>query len=192
MESALLTLIAIGATCLLMFAMAAMSRMCGDDRAGPDQWLYALPFGVAAIIGTGYLSAFFIPFLFAVVGKRTGHGRGMDLAKLTMEFGSAPEKVEYLILPLIGVLPMRVYKLAILRLTQLLLVLGLAVVGAIAGNPAFALGACLLSFTKPLAYELAFRWHGTEKPGLPATEIAEHAVGAFDALGLVLLVWVAA
>lgn len=172
----------------LPIAMAWLSAMCGGSKPklplGLDQLLYAVPFASVAYAAVGPVGLVAYPT--AVLGKRTGHGRGMDLKTPHLEVGSKPEKVEILIRWLEGRSPVYAYKLLILWLTQLLLVSGLVAAYAISGLWAHAGCALALSLTKPIAYALAhllpdFSWAGRFRVGHARGELL---TGLFDGLGL--------
>lgn len=120
------------------------SRMCGGGPPklpwGLDQWIYAFPYMLIALLPSAtilYLLKFVDdekkpnwkyvalvavgPYLGALVGKRTGHGGGLDMGRSEKEpfAGRDPEKLEYLILWLHDKMPRYWYDALIMAITGL-------------------------------------------------------------------------
>lgn len=171
---------------LIIPYMAYTSRMCGGAppalRWGLEQWIYAIPylyFGLPA-------------YVCAVLGKRTGHGRGMSLNE-PMKPDSKPERVEAVILWLQPYMPVYWYKCLILALTGAVEVMGAVVVCLIFGQWLAALVMAVAGLSKPVAYMIGWAvypaGHGRGIPQLnEATQIGEALYGAFIGLAVVL-VW---
>lgn len=118
-------------TMILLFGLIGgwLSRMCGGAPPklyfGVDQFLYAYPYALVAsyflISLPSYLfpAAFSVAYIAAIVGKRTGHGGGMDLGHSPEEPGQGrtPEKLEYLILGLHGRIDQYWYDALLLAIT---------------------------------------------------------------------------
>lgn len=122
---------------LFLFACLGgwLSRMCGG--APPNlpwrlaAWLYALPYLIVSVPTTIVIAALFtpyylrqhwrflvlLPYFGALVGKRTGHGGGIDLGTNMKERDL--EKLEYLIAPLRGRMPEYWYDVLLLSITGL-------------------------------------------------------------------------
>lgn len=114
-----------------------ISRMCGGAPPkipwGLDQWLYALPYLIVSLPGTIALGAYLglknkdkayfkaavlAPYLGAVIGKRTGHGGGIDLGTWTE--ARDDEALEFLIKPLHGRISEYWYDVLLLSVTGLM------------------------------------------------------------------------
>lgn len=179
----------------MIYFMGRLSRMCGG---GAPVWpyslaklLYGLPFAIVGIFISPW--AFLPVYAMAEIGKRTGHGRGMSLAELSLNPDSTPEKVEKYtginkwLLPLA---PLYWYKITILWLTQLVLVSGAVVSAAVLGKFYLAGMFFLGSFTKPAAYMLGF--NGKLNKFLPndvvqPTERGEYLTGVFDQITIAII-----
>jgi len=176
--------------------MAWVSRMAGGGWPklpfGLDQWLFSLPY--AALLGplTGWWAV--LAYLGAVIGKRTGHGRGISL-KEPMKPGSEPEILEYPVLWLQPHLSVYAYKGLILAMTGMLGVLASVVLCAIWGQW-LAAGALFLSgMAKTPAYMIGWaifpdggdsRFDTSIAAQLnEATEIGEFLAGLFAGVGVV-------
>jgi len=77
---------------------AKLSRMAGGGAPklplGLDQWIYAIPYGVAAgFVGT-YIEIF-VSFALAFLGKRLGHGQYFDLGMWTRT--TTAEKIDFIV-----------------------------------------------------------------------------------------------
>lgn len=172
---------------LVAIYMAYLSRMCGGAPPsmpwGLAQWLYAIPylyFGIPA-------------YLCAVLGKRTGHGRGISLNE-PMKPDSKPEKLECLILWAQPRLPVYSYKCLILAVTGLAETLAAVVICLIFSAWPQAAIMALAGLSKPIAYMIGWLVYPSGSGrGIPqlneATQIGEALYGAFIGLacGLVIL-----
>lgn len=176
---------------------AFLSRMCGGMKPklpwGLDQWLYALPYGLlpgAALwalnpyvaVGLGLLS-----YIGAFLGKRTGHGGGLDLGTWTKPRGD--ERLEFLIKPLHGKIPEYWYDALLLAVTGL--AVSLVASAAIATvHPLAALPTLVGGLLKPLPYMLGWKLHPKGESSSKiheldeATEVGEAGTGFLGYLGL--------
>jgi hypothetical protein len=194
-----------------------LSRMCGGGPPklplGLDQWLYAVPYfliGLPIILpawalflktpktikGWRIWLVLAIAYIAAVTGKRTGHGGGIDMGHSSEEVGAGrdPEKLEYPILWLNGVIKTYWYDALLLGITG---IVGTIPAGIILSF--FHGGAGLLlavsGATKPLAYMIGWavypNGHGKGIPHLnEATVLAEFLTGFVAyALLAVSFVW---
>lgn len=176
---------------------AFISRMCGGMKPklpwGLDQWIYALPYGLlpgAALwalnpyvaVGLGLLS-----YAGAFLGKRTGHGGGLDLGTWTKP--RSDERLEFLIKPLHGKIPEYWYDALLLAVTGVAVSLVASAAIAVV-SPLAALPTLIGGLLKPLPYMLGWKTHPTgETPSKiheldEATEIGEAGTGLLGYLGL--------
>lgn len=164
-----------------------ISRMCGGASPGLpwglQQWLYALPYAV--LVAPVSLWWVLPAYLAAVMGKRTGHGGGMDLGTSTK--ARDPEKLEYLILPLHGRIPEYWYDALLLALTGLAVTLVPGIVLAAYGHIATGLIIAASGLLKAPAYMIGWAIFPTAKDDGDfwsddldeATEIGEFLTGFF-------------
>lgn len=165
---------------LIALAFGWVSRMCGG---GPpklpwvtDQLIYALPYAfIASPAGPWAVLA----YAGAVLGKLTGHGRGISLGE-PMKEGSKPERLEYLILWLQPYLPVYWYKVLILSVTGLA-VTALPSVVLLPLDPRASVLILLSGLLKAPAYMLG--WKIGKKP----TEIGEFLTGFFCVSALLII-----
>ncbi|PZQ44866.1 MAG: hypothetical protein DI551_09195 [Micavibrio aeruginosavorus] len=211
---------------VLTFALLGgwLSRMCGGGPPklpwGLDQWIYALPYMLISIPATASMIiilynadkaskgkyAFVIkppamiavaPFVGAFLGKRTGHGGGMDLGTNAKEpgHGREPEALEFFILSIHGKIPQYWYDALLLAITGFAVTLLTGVVICFVDVPA----GLLIAFSgllKAPAYMIGRKIYpeGNGK-GIPylneATAIGEYLTGFFGwgalALALVMI-----
>ncbi len=188
-----------------------LSRMCGGAPPklpfGLDQWIYALPYLVISLPAATPVAAFFdgmaekkrwfrfivlLPYTAAFLGKRTGHGGGMDLASNNKEPGAGreAERLEFLILPLHGKIPQYWYDALLLAITGLAVTL-LAGVTVCFFNVQAGLLIMLSGILKAPAYMIGRAIYPNSRgDGIPylneATAIGEFLTGFFSygALGI--------
>jgi hypothetical protein len=92
---------------------AKISRLCGGGRPklplGLDQHLNSIPFGLAGFfLGSNLLESVImclVSYLFALLGKRLGHGQYYDLATFKDRIIS-PEKIDFIVRLFYGVDPL--------------------------------------------------------------------------------------
>ncbi len=196
-----------------------LSRMCGGAPPkmpwGLDQWLYALPYLLislpAALTLATVLSVkkenrkYFwaivwaialLPYAGAFIGKRTGHGGGMDLATNNKEpdDGREPEKLEYLILWLHGKIPQYWYDALLLAITGLAVTLIAGVMMSFI-NPLWGAVLALSGLTKAPAYMIGHLIYPNQRGrGIPyldhATAIGEFLTGFFG-YGILAITFIA-
>lgn len=202
---------------LILFALLGgwLSRMCGGAPPklpfGLDQWIYALPYlfitfpALIIMLMTinprrGYKQ--YLPIMLAlagysgaVLGKRTGHGGGMDAGHSDDEpYNSRePEKLEFLILWLHGKIPQYWYDILLLTITGLAVTLLSGIIVAFI-NPFWGVFLALSGATKGVAYMIGWHHYPTgEGNGFKwlneATAIGEFLTGyfAYAALGMVAM-----
>lgn len=176
---------------LLSFALLGgwISRMCGGGPPklplGLDQWIYALPYGACgvAVMASGAVEAealfLLLPYFGAFLGKRTGHGGGIDLG--TSPRIREPEALEFIIKPLHGRIPEYWYDALLLAVTGLAVTILAGLVVALA-DPLAGLAVALSGALKAPAYKIgrAIYPHGRGR-GIPelneATAIGEFLTG---------------
>lgn len=188
--------------------------MCGGGPPklpwGLDQWIYGLPYALIALPITFTAGVFFgraeknpkymwatilLPYAGAVVGKRTGHGGGIDMGTWTGERDD--EALEFLIKPLRGKISEYWYDALLLAIT------GVAVT-LIAGfvlmfiHPWAGILLALSGLTKAPAYMIGWAIYPTGSgKGIPhlneATAIGEFLTGffAYGILGIVAWIMMA-
>lgn len=196
----------IEASIILIFALIGgwLSRMCGGAPPklpwGLDQWLYALPYlvislpaslAVAALASTKkenrkyFSSIALLPYTAAFLGKRTGHGGGMDLATNNKEPGQGreAERLEFLILPLHGKISQYWYDTLLLAITGIAVTL---LAGILVMFVSFGCGLLLAisGLSKAPAYMIgALIYPDRKGRGIPhlneATAIGEFLTGFF-------------
>lgn len=202
---------------LFILALSYLSRMCGGAPPklpyGLDQWLYAIPFAVnAAVILTGlplWLEIILVATSYAgaFVGKRTGHGGGMDDARSEKEPGAGRtlEKVEYLIYPwLYKKVSRKLYDFVLVTLTGLAVTLASAIAFFYNGSILSGIVMIISGGAKGIAYQIGWKLFDMEKAKgyveivngqrhmkrYPkyldeATAIGEFLTGTFNALGII-------
>lgn len=196
---------------LILFSLLGgwLSRMCGGAPPklpfGLDQWLYGLPYlliGVPAMLmvtawsksaskwNKWYPATLLAAYLSAVIGKRTGHGGGMDLGHSPEEPGKGreAEKIEYLILWLDGQLSKYWYDALLLALTGLLVTVPAGILVAFI-SPFWGAFLAVSGITKPIAYMIGWAiYPNFTGKGLKwlneATAIGEFLTGFFAYLSL--------
>lgn len=163
--------------------------MCGGAppklQFGLEQWIYSLPY-LFILIPFVEPVIFILCYLTAVIGKRTGHGGGMDLGHSNEEAGNGrtPEKVEFLILPLYNKIPRYWYDALLLALTGLIVTIPTGIVIADI-NPFWGVFLALSGLTKPIAYMIGWvTYPNFTGKGLKwlneATAIGEFLTGFFS------------
>lgn len=189
-------------TLLFAFALAGgwLSRMCGGGPPklpyGLDQWLYSLPYlliclpavaVIAALLGATkesrkrYYPLVLLPYGGAVVGKRTGHGGGIDAG--TSEVVRDDEKLEAIIKPLHGKISEYWYDILLLAVTGIATTLVAGIMLAFL-NVWAGMAVALSGLTKGPAYMIGWAIYpnGSGK-GIPhlneATAIGEFLTGFF-------------
>jgi hypothetical protein len=150
---------------LLIFYMAATSRLCGGAwpklPSFTDQALFALPFAAITYVllpDTGVITCVLsaLAGITALLGKLTGHGRGISLYE---PMRGDPERVEIVIRWLEPHLPTWAYKCLILALCEAVVWAGIAV----AISPWLLLAALI----RPAAYIIGWGiWLYAENNGL--------------------------
>ena len=134
-----------------------------------------------------------LPYFGAFIGKRTGHGGGIDAGTNEKEPGSGrePEKLEYLILPLHSKMPRYWYDILLLSITGLAVTLIAGIMLLFISIP-YGLLVLLSGVMKGPAYMIGWRiypkGHGRGIPHLnEATAIGEFLTGWFGwgALGII-------
>jgi hypothetical protein len=196
---------------IFVFALLGgwLSRMCGGAPPklpwGLDQWIYGLPYMLISIpvmlsITTifkwrvnpkqdKYFFAFSgLPYIGAFLGKRTGHGGGMDLGhsrKIRED-----ERLEFFIKPLHGKISEYWYDALLLGVTGIATVLITAIFLCVL-NPWAALLILASGAFKAAAYMIGWaiypNWQGKGIPHLnEATAVGEFLTGFFGygALGI--------
>jgi len=171
-----------------------ISRMSGSKDFnigyGLEQWLYALPYGLINITASWWQAL--LSYVGAFVGKRTGHGGGIDMG--TYPHPRDPEKLEYLIIKLRGRIPEYWYDALLMSITGLAVSLVSGIVFAV--NIDLLSGALLAvsGATKGLAYMLGWAIFPKGHDGNPhdsefdeATELAEFFTGLFGWLILCVI-----
>lgn len=170
---------------LLSLLFGWFSRMCGGAPPklplGLDQFIFSIPYlmfyDVIGIVQS------VLSYAGGVLGKRTGHGNGMDLAHVDYE--GKPEKVEFLIRWLHDRIPRYWYDFLLLALTSLLanIILGgfLIYTDPLVG----AISLFLSTFCKPISYAIGWKiYPNFSGKGLKnlneATQIGEFLTGFFQ------------
>lgn len=185
------------AVVLFSFIGGFLSRMCGGMRPklpwGLDQWLYALPYGLLPGAALWALNPYvavvlgLLSYAGALLGKRTGHGGGLDLGTWTRPRDD--ERLEFLIKPLHGKIPEYWYDVLLLAITGLAVSLVASVSIAVV-NPLAAIPTLVGGLLKPLPYMLGWKLHPkSESPSKvkeldEATEVGEAGTGLLGYLGL--------
>lgn len=201
---------------LFVGAYGYLSRMCGGAPPklplGLDQWLFAIPvvlvlYSLLAPLGLPFLTISLLiaaGYFGAFLGKRTGHGGGMDLAHSPKEpnAGREPEKLEYLMLWLHGKIDQRLYDLILVTLTGVAVTFVSAVICFCYGLIIPGIILLIAGAAKGLAYEIGWRLFDVEAGAgrvnghtmlrYPQhldhpTAIGEFLTGIFLGLGLVTL-----
>lgn len=201
-------------TALVIFLFALiggwLSRMCGGGPPrlpfGLDQWLYAIPYAliglpVLAPLALGaagavqgknirrYVGAILLfPFAGAFLGKRTGHGNGLDLGRA--ERGE-DEVLEFIIKPLHGKIPEYWYDVLLMCVTGICVTLVAGIVVAVV-NPLAGAILALSGLMKGPAYMIGYAIYPTGiGKGIPhlneASAIGEFLTGFFG-YGILALV----
>ena len=187
-------------TCIMMLLFAGLggwlSRMCGGAPPslpfGMVQWIYALPYLFITFMSSSFA---FIVYLIAVLGKRTGHGGGIDLGHSSEEpkQGRKVEKLEYLVLWLNGKLSKYWYDASILALTGLLVTVPAGILIAFT-HPFWGVFIALSGASKPIAYMIGWAiYPNSNGKGWKwlneATAIGEFLTGflSYAAIGLTYL-----
>jgi len=164
-----------------------ISRMCGGAPPklpfGLDQFIFSLPYLIFFDVIGLWQSA--LSYAGAVLGKRTGHGNGMDLAHVDYE--GKPEKVEVLIRWLHDHIPRYWYDFILLALTSLManVILGGFLIFS---NPLVGAGFLILStLCKPIGYAIGWKiYPNFTGKGIKnlneATQIGEFLTGFFQYL----------
>lgn len=158
---------------------------------GLDQWIYAAPYGIVVFlellstVGTlydpypwhvWYLSAFAL--LCAFLGKRTGHGGGIDLGRWNKD--RDPERLEFIIIRLRGRIPEYWYDVLLLSLTGLAVTLvpGILVAFVNPWGVAIALSGILKGPSYMVGWKIYPKGKGWGIPHLnEATAIGEFLTG---------------
>lgn len=142
-------------------------------------WLYALPYLFVCLPSWWAVAA----YLAAVLGKRTGHGGGLDLGRWAGP--RETEKLEYLIVWLRGRIPEYWYDVLIMAITGLSVSL---VAGIVTGNIWIALSGLLKAPAYMIGWAVYPNGHGKGIPHLnEATAIGEFLTGFFCVGALVFI-----
>ncbi len=204
---------------LIAFAVAGgwLSRMCGGAPPklpwGLDQWLYAIPyFFICTPAAVSFMVAIFadknfdkkpreklyeflfllLPYSAAFMGKRTGHGGGIDLGHNNKEPGAGrePERLEFIVEPLHGKISQYWYDALLLAVTGLAVTL---VAGVIVCFVNVGAGLIIIASgpMKALAYMIGWAIYPTgDGRGIPhldeATAIGEFLTGVFNYAALAI------
>lgn len=204
--------VTISLICAALFAFASLggwlSRMCGGGPPklpwGLDQWIYGLPYALIALPVTATIGALvgleekdrkymwatiLLPYAGAVVGKRTGHGGGIDMGTWTGERDD--EALEFLIKPLRGKISEYWYDALLMAVTGFIVTL-FAGMFLIPFHPIAGTILMLSGLTKAPAYMIGWAIYPTGGgKGIPhlneATAIGEFLAGffAYGVLGIV-------
>lgn len=165
---------------LIVPYMAWLSRMSGGGwpklPLGLDQWCYALPYLLICWPVAGLWSI--LPYICAVMGKRTGHGGFMDLGRWKRKRDE--ERLEFIIRHLKGKIPDSRYDFIGLAITGVS-VSFVPVLVLLASNPVHSFVLLVSGAAKAVAY-----WIGWEFAPNP-TETGEVLTGAFAGLGIALI-----
>lgn len=151
--------------------------------------LWAIPFGVIPYLAGTHLIVSTLSVLLCLIGKASGHGRGLGLNG-PMKEGAKPEKIEIIIRWLEPSLTTHAYKHLILACSG-----AFAVSGAVVAFSTLSLSAGIVvlfgGILKGLAYEIGYKIYpqGTGR-GIKhfneATQIGELLAGFFAYGGLVI------
>lgn len=187
---------------LVIFAVVGgwLSRMCGGAPPklpyGLDQWFYALPYllagvpaglAIATVLGVKkenrkyFTTLALLPYTAAFLGKRTGHGGGIDLG--TSGKVREDEKLEFIVKPLHGKIPEYWYDVLLLSVTGLAVTI-LGGTGIMCIDPEAGIVVALSGLLKGPAYMIgrAIYPRGSGR-GIPhlneATAIGEFLTGFF-------------
>lgn len=194
---------------VILFALLGglISRDCGSHKPiipfGLSQAVYAAPYGVIAFLGLlstvqpiGYPYPYhlwaltLLAYVGAFLGKRTGHGGGIDLG--TWKEPRDDERLEFLIKPFKRFISDYAYDALLLGITGLVVSIVSGVVLGIGGHIMAGVILALSGCTKAIAYAIGWRVYpkGSGK-GIrhldEATAIGEFLTGffAFGILGIV-------
>ncbi len=197
----------------LAFALGGgwLSRMSGGGPPklpwGLDQWLYATPYMLIGLPALGAIAAAMelnskskkyihavlpLAYFGAFIGKRTGHGGGLDMGTSEKEPGAGrdPEKLEYLILWLHDKMPRYWYDALIMAITGIAVTLPAGIVVGFL-NPWAGAFLAVSGLSKAPAYMIGWAIYpdGTGR-GIPhlneATAIAEFLTGFFGYAALAI------
>lgn len=166
---------------ILIPYMAVLSRMIGGWGIKLPKFiktaLYVAPFGMITymlyspavpITPVLYLPYVALAVAMAMTGKAAGHGRGISLFE-PMKPDSKPEKVEYLILWLMPLLPVWLYKALVLALCEAIVWVGIS----------YALSTWLMLglLCRPAAYYIGWSmWRHAENNGhIRRTKVNDHS-----------------
>lgn len=185
-------MVSIGISVILGLAMSwllgKVSRMAGGGAPklplGLDQWIYAIPYGLAGILASIHVKQSIdvfglidlplwglfglISYLIAFLGKRLGHGTYFDLATSLKKI--IPERIDFLVRPFFGKDPNSVAAgvpgdrdrdLFGLTLTGLVVGLGLIGVLLYVGQPLWALVIGITTAAKGPLYLLSLKHNAT-------------------------------
>lgn len=185
-------------TFIILFASTGgiVSRGCGGGfKELPyhlNEYLYAGPYAILCVIAGLGFPLVILAYAFAVIGKSTGHGGGMDLGHSPKEPGQGrePEKLEYAILWLHGKIPQYWYDALLLGLTGLLVTVPTGMVIA-SVNPMAGILIALSGLTKPLSYIIGWKIYPSGSGDGPkeldeATAIGEFLTGFFGWSAVIL------
>lgn len=181
---------------IIIFALVGgwLSRMCGGGPPrlpwGLDQWLYAIPYALIAMPALAPIAALagaseknrrhtaailLFPFAGAFVGKRTGHGNGLDMGRSPR---GEDEALEFITKPLHGKIPEYWYDALLMSVTGIAVTLLAGIVVAVI-NPLAGIFLALSGLSKGPAYMIGYAIYptGTGK-GIPHLNEAS-AIGEF-------------